>query len=70
MSCEGWRTPLSVATLRRFPPGALPAFEEAPQNAARDDDEQVLRSRIEVTWGVRATGLELSMAARNEAATR
>ena len=41
----------TVATLRRFPPEALPAFEEAPQNAGRDEDEQVMRSRIEVTWG-------------------
>ena len=40
-----------VATLRRFPPGALRGFDEAPENAAPDDDDDVLAERVEVTWG-------------------
>lgn len=40
-----------IATLRRFPEGALRGFDEALENAAPNDDERVLRERVEVTWG-------------------
>ena len=41
----------AVATLTRFPPGALAGFHEAAANAAPDHLEAVRRERVEVTWG-------------------
>ena len=41
----------TLATLKRFPEGALMGFSEAAENAAPDDDEEVRRERVEVTWG-------------------
>ena len=40
-----------VAVLTRFPESALPGFVESAENAAPDNDPQVRRERLEVTWG-------------------
>jgi len=42
----------AIATLTRIPPESLGEhFVEDPRNAARSDDQQTLRERVEVTWG-------------------
>jgi len=41
----------AIASLRPFPPGALPEFVPAKRNAAPDSDPATLRERVEATWG-------------------
>lgn len=41
----------TVATLTRFPDGALPGFAEHERNFAPESDETTRRERVEVTWG-------------------